>query len=112
VVELTKRVEEHCGKGVPEEAYLLELGWYMKEVIVTYVQCKKYREKRCHMEKNRRQGVIKDRQRWYGCQKKEEKKAVHPTEGKVQQSGIQPRESESTAKEGVVKGRSGEPSKY
>ena len=63
VAELTKRVEEHCGKGVPEETCLLKLGWYMKEVIVTYVQCKRCREKGCHVEKNRRQGMIKDRQR-------------------------------------------------
>jgi len=35
-----------------------------------------------------------------GCQKKEKKKVAHPTEGKVQQSGARPRESESIAKEG------------
>ena len=26
VAELRKRAEEHCSKGVPEEAHLLELG--------------------------------------------------------------------------------------
>jgi len=100
VAKLRKRVKEHCNKGVLEEAHLLELGWCTKEVIVTYVQCKRCREKECYVEENRRQGLIKNRQRWYGCQKKEEKKVVHPTEEKVQQSGAQPRESESTAKEG------------
>ena len=63
MAELTKRAEEYCSKGVPEEACLLELEWYMKEVIVTYVQCERYEEKGYHMEKNRRQEVIKDRQR-------------------------------------------------
>jgi len=28
-----------------------------------YVQCEKCEEKECHVEENRRQGVIKDRQR-------------------------------------------------
>ena len=34
------------------------------------------------MEKNRRQGVIKDKQRWCGCMGK----AVWPREAKAQQS--------------------------
>jgi len=67
VAELRKKVEEHCGKGVPEKACLLELGWYIEKVIVIYVQCKKCKEKGCHVEENRRQGVIKNRQRWCGC---------------------------------------------
>jgi len=53
----------------------------MKEVIVTYVQYKRYGEKGCHIEENRRQGVIKDRQRWYRCIGK----AVWPREAKAQQ---------------------------
>jgi len=53
----------YCGKGIPEEAYLLELGWYTKEVIVIYVQYKRYGEKRYYVEKNMRQRMIKDRQR-------------------------------------------------
>jgi len=60
VAELRKKAEEHCDKEVPEEALLLELGWCTKEVIVTYVQCKRYKEKGCHMKKKRRQGVIKN----------------------------------------------------
>jgi len=63
VTELTKRVEEHCGKGMLDEACLLELGWRTKEVIVTYMQCERCGEKGCYMEENRRQGVIKNRQR-------------------------------------------------
>jgi len=59
---LRRRAEEHCGKRVPEEAHLLELEWCTEEVIVMYVQCKRCGEKGCHIEKNRRQEVIKDRQ--------------------------------------------------
>ena len=65
--EFSSRVKKesggYYGKEVPEEAYLLELGWYTKEVIVTYVQYKRYGEKRCYVEKNMRQRMIKDRQR-------------------------------------------------
>jgi len=35
--ELRRRAEEHCGKGVLEEAHLLELEWCMEEVIVKYM---------------------------------------------------------------------------
>ena len=44
MAELTKRAEEYCSKGVLEEACLLELEWYMKEVIATYVQYERWRE--------------------------------------------------------------------
>jgi len=60
---LRQKVQKHCGEGIPDEACLLELGWYMEEVIVIYVECKKCGKKRCHVEENREQGVIKDRQR-------------------------------------------------
>jgi len=33
----------------------------MKEVIVTYVECKRYGLKECHVEENRGQGVISNR---------------------------------------------------
>ena len=55
--ELRKKVEEHCGKGVPREAQLLELGWMTKEVVVLYLTCK-CGEKGSHVEDNWRQGVI------------------------------------------------------
>ena len=51
---MRRKAEEHCNKGVPEKAYLLELGWCMEEVIVTYVQCERCGEKGCHVKKNRR----------------------------------------------------------
>ena len=57
------KAQEHCRKGIPNEVCLLELEWYMREIIVTYIQCKRYRKKRYHIEKNRGQGVIKDRQK-------------------------------------------------
>ena len=67
---------------------------------MTYVQYKRCGEKGCHVEENRRQGIIKDRQRWCGCQKKEKKKMAHDQESwKVQ------------PKRRVLKGRLGEPSK-
>jgi len=61
VEELRKRAEKHCGKGVPEKARLIELGWYTKEVVVSYLACKRYRKRECHVEENRGQGVILNR---------------------------------------------------
>jgi len=56
-------VQEHYGEGIPDETCLLELGWYNEEVIVTYVECERYRKKGCYVEENREQGVISNRQR-------------------------------------------------
>jgi len=56
-------------------------------MIVTYVQCERYGKKRYHVKENRRQGVIKDRKRWCGCQGKREEKVAWPREAKAQQSG-------------------------
>jgi len=78
-------VQEHCGEGILDEACLFELGWYTEEVIVMYVECERCEEKGCHVEENREQEVIKDRQRWCGCQGRREKKAVQPREAKAQQ---------------------------
>ena len=36
------------------------------------------------MEENRGQGVISDRQKWYGCQKRKEGEAAHFKRGKAQ----------------------------
>jgi len=66
VAELRKRVKEHCSKEVLEEACLLKLGWYIEKVIVMYVQCERYGAKRCYVKENKRQEVIKNRQRWCG----------------------------------------------
>jgi len=55
--ELRKRAEKHCGKGVPEETRLLELGWMTEETVVSYLTCK-CGEKGCHVEDNQGQGVI------------------------------------------------------
>ena len=63
MAELKKRAKKHCGKGVPEEVCLLELEWCIKEVIVTYMQYERCGEKGCYVEENRRQEVIKNRQR-------------------------------------------------
>ena len=57
------KVQEHCRESVPDKACLLELGWYMKEVIVSYVECKRCGQKGYQVEENRGQGVISDRQK-------------------------------------------------
>ena len=61
IEELRKRAEEHCGKGVPGKAQLLELGWYTKEVVVSYLLCERCRSQGCHIENNREQEVISRR---------------------------------------------------
>ena len=58
MAELRKRVEEHCGKGVPEEAQLWDLGWYMREVVVSYLACERCGNQGYYVEDNRGQGVI------------------------------------------------------
>jgi len=63
VEELRKRAKEYCGKEVPEEAHLLELGWCTREVIVTYIKCERCGEKGCHVKDNKEQEVIQDKQR-------------------------------------------------
>ena len=91
--ELRKRAEEHCGKGVLEEAQLLKIGWMTKEIVVSYLTCK-CGGKGSHVEDNWGQGVIpfwKQKElSWYGCKGKTEEKAVWPREAKVQQSGVTP----------------------
>jgi len=108
----------YCGKGVPEEAQLLELGWMTKEVVVSYLVCERCGERGCHVEDNRGQGVIPwTKQKalsWCGCEGKrvessaptERKSAAkvervaRPREAKAQQSGARSGEPESTAREG------------
>ena len=51
------------------------------------------------MEKNREQGVISDRQKWCGCQKRKETEAACPKKGKVQQSSAWAGAPEGAAKE-------------
>jgi len=46
-------VQEHCGESIPDKAYLLELEWYTKEVIVSYVEYERCEQKGCHVEENR-----------------------------------------------------------
>jgi len=56
-------VEKYCDKGIPKKTHLLELEWCIEEMIVIYVQCERCGEKECHVKENRRQEVIKDRQK-------------------------------------------------
>ena len=67
---------------------------------MSYVECKRCGQKGCQIEENRGQGVISDRQKWCGCQKKKEAEVVHPKRGKVQQSSAQAGVPEGIAKEG------------
>ena len=93
------KAQEHCGKDIPDEVCLLELGWYTKEMVVSYVECERCGQKGCQVEENRGQGVIPDRQKWCGCQKRRKTEAAHPGKGKAQQNGTQTGALEGTAKE-------------
>ena len=63
------------------------------------MEYEKCEQKGCHVEENRGQGVISDRQKWYGCQKKKEIGVTYPRRGKAQQSGTWAGVPEGTAKE-------------
>lgn len=66
-----------------------------------YMKYKKCSKKEYHIEENRKQGVISDRQRWCECQKRKEEEVVYSQENqKVQQ------------REKRKKGTSGEHSKF
>jgi len=56
-------VQEYYREGIPDETCLLELEQYIEEVIVLYVECKRYGQKEYHMEENREQEVISNRQK-------------------------------------------------
>jgi len=100
--ELRKKAEEHCGKGIPREERLLELGWTTENIVVSYLTCK-CGKKRSHIEDNREQGVIPfwkwKKLSWCECK------------GKIEEKAAQPREAKAQKERGVVKRRSGEPSK-
>jgi len=81
---LQQKAQEYYGEGIPDKICLLELEWYIKEVIVSYVKCKRCGRKGCHVEENREQEVISDRQKWCGCQKRKETEVVHPKKRKAQ----------------------------
>jgi len=98
--ELRKKAEKHCSKGVPEEAWLLELGWYTPEIIVTYNKCRGCGRKGSYVESNRGQGVLQDRTFWCRCRGKKKEKAVWPREAKTQQGSAWSGELESTARGG------------
>ena len=103
IKELRKKAEKHCGKGIPREAQLLELGWMTEEIVVSYLTCK-CGEKRSHVEDNWGQGVIPfwkwKELSWCGCKGKTEEKAAWPREAKAQQSSAWSGEPESAAREG------------
>ena len=96
--ELRKRAKKHCGKGIPREAQLLELGWMTEEVVVSYLTYK-CEEKGSHVEDNQGQGVIPfwkwRKLSWCGCKGE----VVQPREAKAQQSSARSGEPESAVKE-------------
>jgi len=96
VERLRKRTEEHCGKEVPKEAWLFDLGWMTEKVVVSYLVCVRCREQGCY-------GVISRRRleqlNWCRCQKKKEEGAAWLQEAKAQQSSAQPGGPEGAAKE-------------
>jgi len=65
------------------------------------MECERCGKKECHVEKNRGQGVVRNRQKWYGCRGKREEKAVWPREAKTQQSSTRSGEPKNTAKKEV-----------
>ena len=77
----------------------MELEWHTKEVIVLYMECEGCGQKGCHVEENRGQRVISDRQKWCGCWKRRKTEAVHPKKRKAQQSSTWAGIPEGTAKE-------------
>jgi len=101
--ELRKRTEEHCGKGVPEEVRLLEIGWMTEEIVVSYLTCK-CGEKGSDVKDNWGQRVIPfwkwKELSWCECKGKTEGEAVQPRETKAQQSSVRSGELESAAREG------------
>ena len=68
-------------------------------MVVSYVECERCGQKGCQVEENREQGVISERQKWCGCQKRRKTEVVCPKKEKTQQSGTQVRALESAAKE-------------
>jgi len=76
-------VQENYGEDIPDGVCLFELGWYTGELIATYVECNRCRRKGYYVKENREQGVIPDRQKWYGCQKRKEEKMAWPREAEA-----------------------------
>ena len=65
---------------------LLELGWHIREVVVSYLTCERCGSQVCHVEDNRKQVVIFRRKleemKWCGCVEK----VARLREAKAQQS--------------------------
>jgi len=84
--KLRKKVEKHCGKDIPREVQLLELGWMTEEVVVLYLTCK-CRKKGSHVKDNQGQGVIPfwkwKELSWCRYKRKTEGRATQPREAKA-----------------------------
>jgi len=74
VCPVWEKVQEYCEKWnmPPEGVLLLERRWTIEEIVVTYVDCREYKDKRVQTHKNQGQGFLLKRQVkkiWYNtCQ--------------------------------------------
>ena len=90
---------------MPENTWLLELGWMTGEVIVTYIKCRWCEKKEVYREDNRGQEVLKGKKleeaEWCGYpkQRRKEKEVVLPTKEKTQQGSMQTETLKDTAEE-------------
>jgi len=80
-----EKAQEYCRvENIPEDAWLLELGWITGEAIATYIECRWCRKKGVYWENNRGQGVLRGRRieeaEWCGCprQRRKEGNVVGP----------------------------------
>ena len=101
-----KKVQEYYGvENVPEDAWLLELGQMIKEVIATYIEYKWYGEKGIYWEDNRGQGVLRRRRleeaKWCRCprQRRKEGNVVYLVQEKMQLGSVKSEPPKSTAEE-------------
>jgi len=101
-----EKTQEYYGvENVPENTWLLELGWMTGEVIVTYIKCRWCEKKEVYREDNRGQEVLKGKKleeaEWCGYpkQRRKEKEVVLPTKEKTQQGSMQTETLKDTAEE-------------
>ena len=80
-----KKIQEYCKvENMPEDAWLLELGQMIGEVIVTYIKYRWYEKKKIYQENNKGQGVLRERKlkktKQYRCprQRRKESNVVYP----------------------------------
>jgi len=104
---------------VPQDAELWELGWRGQGAIVMYLKCPRCGKGGCYVEDDWGQGVVpywrKEKMSWCGCRGKEEQSSVRARDSRGaarEEKAAHSQENwKAQQKKGVVKRRSGEPSK-